>query len=494
MSTPVEDAKELREQGKLNEAIDLLDQFLQNASLENQHEQIDALNEQIQCLQRLSRFEKADSLAKEALRLAEGFPHYLKGQGDALNNLGIINWKTGKFKEAQTFFHRSLTLREQIGDKQNIGASLNNLGLIHWQQGNLDQAEEFHLRSYEIEQKIGDSHSIAVSLNNLGNIYWQRGHLDQTIKYYQQSLTLKEKGGNPESIAVTLSNLGEVFLLRGELEQAEDYYKRSLVLREQVGNLQDISVSLRHLGCIYQQQGKIKQAKEFLQRALTLQEKVGNPQLISETILHLVKILLMLESVEDAKRHVSILSELVLESQLADVNVRFNLVIGLLRLKQGNLREALTFSKKAKKQAEQIPFFELVMFSTILQIEILLRLFLLIEDDELIVNCETLLQGIEDLSKRENLHGTYIESIFIQGLLKRTKFNLNGAIELFQRVELLAEERGFHLLAQKAQQELSRVQTQISKLNLLQRETAQSFEQNKLEEVLDYIQKVQKFT
>ncbi len=491
---PVKEARKNREAGKLTEALTLLNTFLEDSESVPCGERIIGLNEQSQCYWRLGNLVKAEHSATESLRLAKQAPFDQPGEADALNNLGVIYWQRGELDRSEEFFQQSLLQRERLGDPQDLSASLNNLGMIYRQRGKLELAENYYQRSLSLREQIGNLQDIAASLNNLGVLYSQRGKLLLSEEYYQRSLTIFKQLGNLQDIAVSFHNLGIIYRQRGELDQAEEYHQHSLALYKKIGNSERIATIQNDLGVVFLQKGKLNQAEDVFQQALVLNEQLGHPQHIAESRHHLVRVILMHGHIDSVIENVDHLAELSKNYVERDITVRYYLATGRLSLVHRDLGKALEYGQKAKSQAEQIPHFELVVESTQFLLEVLLQVYLLREEDEYMTKCEILLSAMEEICKREYLHGAYIESIFIQGLLKRAKFDLQGATLLFQRTELLAEECGIQLVVQKAQEELKKIQQQISKLKELQQKSVQVFEHEQLKDVLAYIQQVRKFS
>ncbi|MFX0115495.1 MAG: tetratricopeptide repeat protein [Candidatus Hodarchaeota archaeon] len=569
---PVEEARNLRKEGNFVEALRVLESFLATLKPNQRAEKIACLNEQSHCLWRTGHYVDAEARAQEALTLANQSQTNIFGQGEALSNLGNIYRAMGKLSQAEDFEQRSLSLREELGNPEDIAASLNNLGSIYWQKGELDRAEEFYRRSLSIRETLGKPHDIASTLNNLGLVYLWLGKLDHSEKIYKRALTLFERAGNPQDIAKCLNNLGLLYQQQGKLDLAEKAFQRALNLGEQLGNLQDvarylnnlgitysqqgrfdnaeeyllqsytlkkkignpldiatslinlgevcvqrgdlnraaeyyhqilalkeqltnfgiIAMTFNNLGVVYWQQGQLEQAEEVLQQALVIREEIGNPRDIASSRYQLIRVMLSSGSLERAAAESDRLVQLVHDSEHPETAVRHSLVTSLLKFHQGNLREALTLAQQARIQAEEIPHFGLTIDAMQLLIQILLQLYLFGEEEEHKTQCETLVQELEQLSKRERLHGIYVQSILVQGLLKRATFHLQEAAGLFERAELLAEERGIHPVALQAHKELNKLHKQVAKLQKLQQAAPKSYDQKQLEEIITYIQKMQK--
>ncbi len=458
MSLPrvVEEARALRKEGKFTEALSQLTPFLGQLTIRQRDERIATLNEQSQCLWRLGQYSEAETCAYEALQLADKEPLNCLGQGDALNNLGSIYFFRGKLDQAEKFFQKSLKFREQLSNPQDV----------------------------------------AESLNSLGAIYWNRGALDKAEKYLQQSLTSKESLGNPRDIAVSLNNLGSVCLQRGELNRAQEFYERSIALREPLGNPRDIAVSLNNLGIVYFKCGKLDRAEKVFQRSLVLFEETGVPINIADSLLQLVRVLVAKNVLTKAKEKAKKLVHLARTSEIPEVELRHLLAVCLLKLTELDFPKALTSASQAKDLAIQIPHFELQVEAIQLLVQIHLQMYLLSTNPDLKAGhkatVETLLQDLEDHSKRERLHGSYAETILIQGLLKRAVFDLPGAIQQFKLAELLAEERGICSVAKKARYELKQLHEQTDVLQRFMDFSPEVYEHLQLKEMISYFQDAQK--
>ncbi len=449
----LKEAIELERVGKFEDALHILKQLNDVFDSIQRSEQIICLNLQSKCLWKTGKLIEAENRARIALELAENDPADRQGQADALNHLGIIYWYKGKMDKTEVYYQQSLALRREIGNPQDIAGSLNNLGIIHYQRGQLDKAKEYYQQCLALFKKSGNPHDIANALNNLGVIYYHWGELDKAEEYYNQSLALFKKINNPQNIATSLNNLGIISYQRGQLDKAEDYQKQSLALKE----------------------------------------KIGNPYDTTETLIELVRVMLTRKSLDDAMKYSGRLNQLAKESKLPDIAVRSALGKSLLKLEQQELGSAQHLASKAVKQAAEIPHFELQVDVMGLLIRIFLEQFLQTKHPKFRVQIEELLEEIVQLSKREHLHRTYVETVFVQGMVKRALFDLQGATERFQLAGLLAEERGIRPVAKQAAEELLIVQQHMDRYQQLVFEKPDDYEQEQLQAVKSYLEKITTF-
>lgn len=192
----------------------------------------------------------------------------------------------GWYREAESFYQRSLTIDEQVWGPEHpeVATDLTILGKLFYEQGKYTQAEPLFQRAIAIhKQLLGAEHlEIAENLTNLAMLYTAQGQYTQAESLFQQALTICERLLGPEhpEIAERLGYLGWLSYEQGKYAQAEALFQRALVLREQLlgpGHPQTAR-GLNNLGRLYYEQGKYVQAEPLFQRALALREQLLGPE------------------------------------------------------------------------------------------------------------------------------------------------------------------------------------------------------------------------
>jgi len=129
-----------------------------------------------------------------------------KGEGAALDNLGLAYNDLGEPYKAIEFHEQALVVVREIGDKCGECTTLDNLGLAYRDLGQSRKAIEFHEQALVISRKIGDWRSEGCALGNLGSAHFNLGEPGKSIEYYEQALVILRKIGDHISEGNALFN------------------------------------------------------------------------------------------------------------------------------------------------------------------------------------------------------------------------------------------------------------------------------------------------
>jgi tetratricopeptide (TPR) repeat protein len=180
--------------------------------------------------------------------------------------------------QALTLFQQSMTLREELGDKQLIAESLNSIGRIYSIKGIKDRALEHFEKSLALLKKVGNDQEIAWSFWNIGSIYCHKGRLDKSLEYFKLSKKHFEKIGDKEGNGQALYCLSAMAHDKGELDRALEYQRQSLGFYRELGNKSEIAKSLTKIGFIYISKGELDRALEYQQQSLAICDEIDKHQ------------------------------------------------------------------------------------------------------------------------------------------------------------------------------------------------------------------------
>lgn len=188
-----------------------------------------------------------------------------------LNACGLSLFRAGKYADANPFFERAITLREQsLGpDHPDLAASLNDFGILLHLEGDNAKAEQLYRRALQIrEKRLGPTHpDVAETLSNLAFLLRLRGDLAGAEAFNRRALWIYEHATPREDVntAVALNSLAGVLKNRGEYAEAEKYYRRALSIREtRLGQEHpDTLITVNDLAALLKAQGGYAEAERL---------------------------------------------------------------------------------------------------------------------------------------------------------------------------------------------------------------------------------------
>jgi Flp pilus assembly protein TadD len=413
------------------------------------------LIEQCETLWRNGQLNKAESLAQEALQLANQDPSNLFGQGDAFHNLGLISLKKKDYSSAETFLKRVIDL---------------------WEKG-------------------GTQKDIMNTLLDLGDVYAADGRSFLAKKCFHRALTLSERLKDLETSAGILLNLGVTYWRLGEYSEAETHYKRSIAIYEELDEKQKVFFVRNNLAAVYRTRGEYLSAKKLLEQNIAHVEKLAQDLVLTANRLSLARLHLEFNAVDEAASILEIVKTTIESSETNEIVLFFQIIMGQLKLHQYEFSSALEYASKAKLLITQLsleyPVFRIIDVNLLL-IQVHLQLWLLNKQDKHKNEIKVAMKELSDLNLKKSWFWAYIELLFLHGLLKRAEFDLGGASKHFMLAKQEAEQHGMNLLANKAQKALMQLQDQMTTLKRLYKASPQAYEQAQMLDVLSYVQDAQK--
>jgi class 3 adenylate cyclase len=140
--------------------------------------------------------------------------------------------------------------------------------------GNIPMAMEYYGKSLTIAEEVGDRQLIANTLSNMGTNYTDMGDTARALDYVTRSLKIFEEISDTQGIAWANQNVGSVFLAMHNYPLAMDYFQRSMKIFEDIGDKKGASGTLIYLGKIYKEQNIRVKESEVCLRALQLAREI----------------------------------------------------------------------------------------------------------------------------------------------------------------------------------------------------------------------------
>ena len=174
----------------------------------------------------------------------------------------------GHYPDAITIHSAARRAARRTGDRAAEATALTNLGIVDWRQGRYRQAAGHHRRALKVSRQIGNRSGEATALNNLGIIYERQGRYQQAADHYRQTAILSAELDDRVGEARALANLGGIDCLQKRYEQTAGHLHRALVLFREIGDRQGEAAALAGLGLVDGRQGRYDRAAEHYRLAV----------------------------------------------------------------------------------------------------------------------------------------------------------------------------------------------------------------------------------
>ena len=102
---------------------------------------------------------------EKALRIAKIIGHRI---GEAYGNLAALYLSQGKYRKADDYLERALTIRMGIGDRSGEAAGYLHLGVIYIRCGEYDRAEKYLMNALAIYMETGEKEGAVTTYAKLG--------------------------------------------------------------------------------------------------------------------------------------------------------------------------------------------------------------------------------------------------------------------------------------------------------------------------------------
>jgi class 3 adenylate cyclase/tetratricopeptide (TPR) repeat protein len=139
---------------------------------------------------------KQDTLAldmyMQALRTLKNMPGNHRGYTSALNNIGTIYMRMGRYDEARNYLLTGLAAREKNNDRFNIAGSYITLSNMYHKMNVPDSALYYAEKGHTLALEVKNSQVIIAGELLLSELYKARGDFQQAFQYYNEYVTARD--------------------------------------------------------------------------------------------------------------------------------------------------------------------------------------------------------------------------------------------------------------------------------------------------------------
>ncbi len=274
--------------------------------------------------------EEAYSLLKRALILSTDSKH-LKERAIIYNNLGVVAWRQGSYKESLASYQYALDTYKKIGNDTLIAQSQYNLGLALKGLGSNQPAIKNFTKALHLFEKIKDEKQIAMVHDALGNIYKDLKDYEKAIYYHKSAMETYERLQYPKGVSRSAHNLGQVYSDLGDYKKAREQLFRAKKIKE--SHQLPIASNYAQIGTLFTRTGKLDSAEYFFLRSLDERKRENNPAKMASAYWHLGGLFIKKKDLKNARimldKAFVIADSLALNQSLIDI-VRSQIEIGKL--------------------------------------------------------------------------------------------------------------------------------------------------------------------
>ncbi len=232
-------------------------------------------------LDQSGQYQGASTVFQEAVRAAERSGPQNLHAAYALNALGLVEYKLGKFDEAERHYRRALTLLEAGGRKNNrdYALVLSNLSGACLRLGRPAQAEELAREALLLSTEIlpPDDPALAVSRNGLVELLLSLGNIGEAEDLCKQVIVAQRNEDRTSRIqyAIGIGYLAVIRKSQKRMEEAIALLEESIKIfeAETGANSPVLIVPLNNLAVDYALTDRTDAASSTFRRAVTIAEE-----------------------------------------------------------------------------------------------------------------------------------------------------------------------------------------------------------------------------
>jgi len=246
------------------------------------------------------QFEEGLAQLEEALRSFEGL-----GEGseyevaNTLHDIGTIYLPV----DSEKFLHysrKALAHWRRLGAGGPLAMTLNNIGVAEYRQGRFDEALQTLEEALAESQAIGSLRPQAYAQATTGDVHRVRGEHSLAQQAYEQALPLAEQSDEAFLVSYLCDALGNVQRLMGNYEVAEELASRAIQRGYQHGSDYEVAVAQISRGILLHVEGKDEEAVRLLRQMVVSLQDMGVKQELAKARFHLSSVLLSLRHVSEA--------------------------------------------------------------------------------------------------------------------------------------------------------------------------------------------------
>ena len=447
-------AEQLFDEGKLDEALEILNDWSQFEGLNFQQKTyFQFLKGLILTYQNKTEevIELGELMLKEGQRLNENL-HSFDGLFFIIMGLGLEN----KFEEA---FNRigqaetSLGLISNVSKKVIIQREVRLSVLKAWLNsltGNPDVAEKSLEEALQLQEEL-DITFEAVWANILMAqiMILVKGRSDLAMIYTKKAMSLADKiKFNHYWLGYCHIGFGVIHILRCEYDLSLKQHMKSLAIFRQINNNWYIANLYNNLGSLHCTKGELDIALNYLEEAIILWEPY--PLFKDACLDSLIWVSLEKGDDERAQRYFQQLENLYIEKNRPPLENVYKYNKAIMLKRSSRIRDKARAEELLKQVVEtESHYFETTIFAYINLCDLLLAEFRINNNSEVLEELNQYIAKLLTIAETTHSYSVFCETFILQAKLALINFDLKAARRFLTQAQKIAESHGIKRLAMK---------------------------------------------
>ncbi len=314
-------------------------------------------------------------------------------------------------------------------------------GIIDFHKDNLDRALGNLERSIALREEIGDKQDLAESFYTLGRFHAYNGKFDRALEYVERSLSLAKESKCMFYLGLSYNTLGTISMFKGKLDQGLMNFEKSLAIFKKIKNILVIGGLYNNMSIAYDLKGESRRALEYLEQSIAIDKTIDIERLKINTLDTAIQMALEINDVNRAQLFFQDLKKI--KNQQEDEQINFIYLYNKALLlkssshKSDQIRSCEIFKELVEKE---------IAFNFEISVKVLLNLndLLLAElqdsnNLELLDQIQVYINQILNIAKNQNLHGLLVESYLLEIKFDLIKLDWNNVREKLTEALKIAE-------------------------------------------------------
>ncbi|MBC8145235.1 MAG: tetratricopeptide repeat protein [bacterium] len=204
----------------------------------------------------------------------------------AIEEVGALLTKQGRYDEARAMYERALSIRENAGsDVVEHARVLHQLGELYYHSGSVAESERYMRSALDMLDSAveGDRDLRAKCVGDLAALLFRKSELAEAERLLNSARIAAEKNGDSRLLAECFNNLGSVYISMNKEDRADEMFRAAIRLNGRVlgADHPDVARSMLNLAKLEMQRGNLTNAESTARAALDILDAVLGPSHLS---------------------------------------------------------------------------------------------------------------------------------------------------------------------------------------------------------------------